>query len=187
MARIKPPTQDHLHTFAKVAHECFISMVGKSESRPTYALLVPRDAEFGLLEVLEISPCHRFRAVKVDDHYVAGELRGAPSLVMIPFTIEGDLYDHLQYMTLPKSALALSLSTEMWVKCLKTDDSGEPIGDINTVEPITGYNTFVVARDTHTLTLTTFGGEEGMQELETTSVGGRTATAMKEMMIRSGK
>lgn len=186
MAHITPPIQDHIHKFAKVAHECFVSWASKKESVPTYTMLLPNDTVIGSLDALEISPLHRLHAPKADDHYITVPLRGTP-LMMFGFIMEGDLYDHLRNMTLPRSALALSLSSETWMRCLKTDNSGEPIGDIKTVEPITGWNTIIIDRDTHTYNLLSFNGEEGMLDLETTSTGGRTVMAMKQMMVRSQK
>ena len=106
---------------------------------------------------------------------------------MLPFSIPGNVYSHLGNMTLPRGTAALALSSETWVHMVPRDANGREIGDMNSVEPITGWATTVVAPRGRTVHLMSTERDGGLGVQECDDVAGQTLVAMREVILRSAK
>lgn len=185
MAHTTPPTKPTLSRFAELMHRGFIKEAQRSGLTHMYALLMPRHATLGALELLELSPLHAIQTARSGDQHMTIGIPGAKSLVMLPFSIPGNPYTHLKHMTLPKGTAALAMSSETWVHMVPRDDNGVEIGDVDSVEPITGWSTTVVAPRGRTVHLFSIDQGDGLAEQEATDVAGPTLVALREVILRS--
>lgn len=187
MAHAIPPTKSTLTTFAEIMHRGFVKQAQQSGPTLMYALLMPRHTTLGAIELLELSPLQAIQIARIGNQLATIDLPGTKSLVMLPFSIPGTPYAHLKHMTLPKGTAALAMSSETWVHMVPRDENGNEIGDVDSVEPTTGWSTTVVAPRGKTVHLMSIEQEDGLAEREFTEVSGRTLVAMREVIIRSSR
>ncbi len=185
MARPTPPTKSTLTRFAEVMHQGFVQRAQTASLTHMYALLVPRHFVLGALEMLELCPLQAIHTARSGDQHMTVALPGATSLVMLPFSIPGDLYAHLANMTLPRGTAAFALSSETWVHMVPRDANGREVGDMRSVEPITGWSTTVMAPRGRSVHLLSTEQDGGTSVQECTDVAGETLVAMREVIIRS--
>jgi hypothetical protein len=181
------PTKSTLARFAHLMHRAFVNEAHRSSPTQMYALLVPRHLVIGTLEMLELSPLQAIQTARVGDQHKTIAIPGSSSLVMLPFSIPGNLYTHLSHMTLPRGTAALGLSSETWVRMVPRDNDGNLVGDPQSVEPITGWSTTVVAPHGRTVSLFSTETDNGESVQEATEASGLTLVAMREVIIRSAK
>jgi hypothetical protein len=187
MATTPSPTKSTLTRFAELMHRGFVKRAQTDGLTHMYALLVPKHVVLGTLEMLELSPLQAVHTARVGDQHMTIALPGATSLVMLPFSIPGNLYTHLQHMTLPRGTAALGLSSETWVHMVPRDADGNELGDPASVEPITGWSTTVVAPRGRKVHLLSTERDNGESTQECNDAAGRTLVAMREVILRSSR
>ncbi len=108
------PTHQSTPTLAlaltEAAHTSFLATTRPfTPCQSIFSLLLEKEAEFGALEQLELSPSAEIIAVREEGRYVSVPFRDT-NLHQFVFSLSGDPLENLGEMTVPRGTLAICLS-----------------------------------------------------------------------------
>jgi hypothetical protein len=123
-------TDQHATEFLECTHRAYLGIAHKTNPqeciRHIYSTVLPESADLGPISLLEISPSWPLVA-PIDETGlgVASQFRDTPWLNFVFSVKSGEIDQQLREMTLPRGAVALSLSFEAFVELLHPH-TGQP-------------------------------------------------------------
>lgn len=172
-------TDEHAELFLQATHRAYLGIPEKPGhdecNRHIYSMLLPHDVEIDTIAQLEISRSwHLIAAIDTDGTAITTPFRDTQWTQFIYSMKNDDINDQLREMTLPRGALALSLSFEMLVERVFLNNG--------TREPTRVRQTIVALRGDRTLSLIT---QPGLGTDRAVALNGGTIDLLKEVMART--
>ena len=112
-------TDQHAQEFLEYTHKTYLGVADKKNqkecNRHIFSVLLPETTDLGPISLLEISRSWPLiAAIDKDGTAVALQFKDTPWINFVYSVMNDNINEQLEEMTLPKGALALSLSFEMF-------------------------------------------------------------------------